>query len=61
MMRLGDLALAGRGNELFEELDRVALGSNEAIPVIRALQRRFAPARWSARSGRAGQERSMPS
>ena len=41
MMRLGDLALAGRGNELFEELDRVALGSNEAIPVIRALQRRL--------------------
>lgn len=41
MMRLGDLALAGRGNELFEELDRVALGTNEAIPVVRALQRRL--------------------
>ena len=41
MMRLGDLALAGRGNELFEELDRVALGNNEAIPVVRALQRRL--------------------
>ena len=26
MMRLGDLALAGRAHELFEELDRVALG-----------------------------------
>lgn len=41
MMRLGDLALAGRGNELFDELDRVALGNNEAIPVVRALQRRL--------------------
>ena len=41
MMRLGDLALAGRGHELFEELDRVALGNNEAIPVVRALQRRL--------------------
>ena len=41
MMRLGDLALAGRGGELFEELDRVALASNEAIPVVRALQRRL--------------------
>ena len=41
MMRLGDLALAGRGNELFEELDRVALGNSEAIPVVRALQRRL--------------------
>lgn len=41
MMRLGDLALAGRGGELFEELDRVALGNSEAIPVVRALQRRL--------------------
>lgn len=41
MMRLGDLALAGRGDALFEELDRVALGKNEAIPVVRALQRRL--------------------
>ena len=41
MMRLGDLALAGRGSELFEELDRVALSNNEAIPVVRALQRRL--------------------
>ena len=41
MMRLGDLALAGRGNQLFEELDRVALGNSEAIPVVRALQRRL--------------------
>ena len=41
MMRLGDLALAGRGAELFEELDRVALGNSEAIPVVRALQRRL--------------------
>ena len=41
MMRLGDLALSGRGDELFEELDRVALSKNEAIPVVRALQRRL--------------------
>ena len=41
MMRLGDLALAGQANELFEELDRVALGNSEAIPVVRALQRRL--------------------
>lgn len=41
MMRLGDLALAGRGTELFEELDRAALSRSEAIPVVRALQRRL--------------------
>jgi DNA polymerase-3 subunit delta len=41
MMRLGDLALAGRGSDLFEELDRVGLSNNEAIPVVRALQRRL--------------------
>jgi DNA polymerase-3 subunit delta len=41
MMRLGDLALAGQGDALFEELDRVALTNSEAIPVIRALQRRL--------------------
>jgi len=41
IMRLGDLALAGRAEALFEELDRVALGKNEAIPVVRALQRRL--------------------
>lgn len=41
MMRLGDLALAGRADELFEELDRLALGAGEAIPVVRALQRRL--------------------
>lgn len=41
MMRLGDLALAGRSPALFEELERVALSRNEAIPVVRALQRRL--------------------
>ncbi len=41
MMRLGDLALSGRVENLFEELDRVALGAGEAIPVVRALQRRL--------------------
>lgn len=41
MMRLGDLALAGRARDLLDELDRVALGNNEAIPVVRSLQRRL--------------------
>jgi DNA polymerase-3 subunit delta len=41
MMRLGDLALAGQAHALFDELDRVALTSNEAIPAVRALQRRL--------------------
>ena len=41
MMRLGDLALAGRAADLFDELDRVALTNSEAIPVVRALQRRL--------------------
>lgn len=41
MMRLGDLALSGRAEDLFEELDRAALGNSEAIPVVRALQRRL--------------------
>jgi DNA polymerase-3 subunit delta len=41
MMRLGDLALSGRAEDLFEELDRVSLSNNEAIPVVRAFQRRL--------------------
>ncbi len=41
MMRLGDLALAGQANALFDELDRVSLSNSEAIPVVRALQRRL--------------------
>ena len=41
LMRLGDLALAGRAESLFEELDRLALSPGEAIPVVRALQRRL--------------------
>ena len=41
MMRLGDLALAGHAHALFDELDRVALSSNEAVPAVRALQRRL--------------------
>jgi DNA polymerase-3 subunit delta len=41
MMRLGDLALAGNAKALFEELDRVSLSNSEAIPVVRALQRRL--------------------
>ena len=41
MMRLGDLALSGRAEGLFAELDRLALTAGEAIPVVRALQRRL--------------------
>lgn len=41
LLRLGDLALAGQMSALLEELDRLPGGSNESIPVIRALQRRL--------------------
>jgi DNA polymerase-3 subunit delta len=41
VMRLGDLALAGRMDELLEELARLPHGGSEAIPVLRALQRRL--------------------
>lgn len=41
LMRLGDLALAGRMNDLLEELTRLPHGGSEAIPVLRALQRRL--------------------
>jgi DNA polymerase-3 subunit delta len=40
-LRLGDLALAGRMEALVEELGRLPPGGNEAIPVVRALQRRL--------------------
>ena len=54
MMRLGDLALAGNARALFEELDRSALAASEAIPVVRALQRRLlqlAPLRARVEAG----------
>jgi DNA polymerase-3 subunit delta len=41
LMRLGDLALAGRMRDLLDELGRLPHGSSEAIPVLRALQRRL--------------------
>jgi DNA polymerase-3 subunit delta len=41
LVRLGDLALAGRMNELLDELARLPHGGTEAIPVLRALQRRL--------------------
>ncbi len=41
LMRLGDLALAGDGRELLEEMERAAIGPGEAVPAIRALQRRL--------------------
>lgn len=41
LMRLGDLALAGRMAELLDELARLPHGASEAIPILRALQRRL--------------------
>lgn len=41
LMRLGDLALAGRTEALLDELGRLPHGGSEAIPILRALQRRL--------------------
>ena len=41
LMRLGDLALAGRMSDLLDELARLPHGGSEAIPILRALQRRL--------------------
>src|SRR4030095_4761217 len=41
LMRLGDLALAGRMSELLEELARLPHGGSEAIPILRSVQRRL--------------------
>ena len=41
LMKLGDLALAGRMDALLEELARLPHGGSEAVPVLRALQRRL--------------------
>jgi DNA polymerase-3 subunit delta len=41
LMRLGDLALAGKMAELLDELARLPHGGSEAIPILRALQRRL--------------------
>ena len=41
MLRLGDLALVGKLDTLLDELARLPHGGSEAIPVIRALQRRL--------------------
>ncbi len=41
LLKLGDLALAGRMEALLEELGRLPGGANDAIPVIRAVQRRL--------------------
>ena len=41
LMRLGDLALAGRMDALLEELARLPHGGSEAVPILRALQRRL--------------------
>lgn len=41
LLRLGDLALAGRIEELVEELMRLPGGASDAIPLVRSLQRRL--------------------
>jgi DNA polymerase-3 subunit delta len=41
LMRLGDLALSGRMSELLDVLARLPHGGSEAIPILRALQRRL--------------------
>ena len=41
VMKLGDLALSGRMETLLDELGRLPPGSNDGVPVIRALQRRL--------------------
>ena len=41
LMRLGDLALAGRMEELLDELSRLPHGGSETVPILRALQRRM--------------------
>ena len=54
LMRLGDLALAGRMDDLLEELGRLPHGGSEAIPIVRALQRRLlmlAPLRAKVEQG----------
>lgn len=55
-LRLADYALAGRMDELLEELARLPIGGSEAIPVVRSLQRRLlmlAPARARVEKGEA--------
>ena len=53
-LRLADLALSGELGEVSEELARLSSGGTEAIPVIRALQRRLlmlAPMRARVEAG----------
>lgn len=40
-LKLGDLALAGRMDAVLDGLGRLPAGHNDAIPVVRALQRRL--------------------
>jgi DNA polymerase-3 subunit delta len=53
-LRLADHALAGRMDDLLEELARLPTGGSEAIPVVRSVQRRIlmlAPARARIEQG----------
>lgn len=54
LLRLADHALAGRMDDLLEELSRLPAGGSEAIPVVRSVQRRIlmlAPARARIEQG----------
>lgn len=54
LLRLGDLALSGRMDDLVDELARMPHGGAEAIPIVRALQRRLlmlAPLRARVEAG----------
>ena len=53
-LRLADLALGGRMDELLEELSRLPAGGSEAIPAVRSLQRRLLMLAPIARPGREG-------
>ena len=53
-LRLADLALGGRMDDLLEELSRLPTGGSEAIPAVRSLQRRLlmlAPIRARVETG----------
>ncbi len=54
MLKLGDLALAGRMEALLADLGRLPTGGNDAVAVVRALQRRLlmlAPLRTRVEGG----------
>ncbi|MEQ7874038.1 DNA polymerase III subunit delta [Sphingomonas sp. ASV193] len=55
LMRLGDLALAGKMDELLDDLGQLPGSGSDAIPIVRAVQRRLlmlAPLRAQIEAGR---------